>query len=88
MNEVPGLPAPEPVTFVVTVSGPYMGRVQEVARNLQTAGLQVDRVLGTLGQVHGHAEGSRQASIAAVEGVYSVDPERTYRINPPDSEIQ
>lgn len=88
MNEVPGIDLPEPVTFIITVSGPYMGRLQEVARNLETAGLQVDRVLGTLGQVHGHAEGSRQANIAAVEGVSSVDPQRTFHLGPPDSDIQ
>lgn len=79
---------PETVGYIVTVQNQYLGRVKEVTEMLESAGMRVDRVLGTLGQIIGRAEETTRPTLAGVEGVQSVDPARQFRISPPDSEIQ
>ena len=62
--------------------------MEEVTDLLESAGMTVERVLGTLGQIIGRAEESKRPTLAGVEGVQSIDREQKFRINPPDSEIQ
>ena len=79
---------PPSTTFIVTVQDAYLERVQEVAHDLEEAGLAIDRVLGSLGQVVGHAEDSGRARLAGVRGVASIESERRFGIAPPDSGLQ
>ncbi|MBV1778212.1 hypothetical protein KRR55_03665 [Paeniglutamicibacter sp. ABSL32-1] len=79
---------PETIGYIVTVQSQYLGRVQEVTEMLESAGMQVERVLGTLGQIIGRAEEAKRPTLAGVEGVQSVDPARQVRIPPPDSQVQ
>ncbi len=88
MDEFPDRSLPPSSTFVVTVQDAYLERVQEVARELEQAGLAIDRVLGTLGQVVGHAEDAGRDRLAGVRGVESVVPERRFGIAPPESGLQ
>lgn len=87
-GETPEEPGPPTVGYIVTVQSQYLGRVQEVADRLESAGMEIERVLGTLGQIVCRAQESMRETLAAVEGVQSVDPERRFGIAPPDSEIQ
>ncbi|GAA3321722.1 hypothetical protein [Paeniglutamicibacter sulfureus] len=88
MGDDPGQQPAETVGYIVTVQSQYLGRVEEVTGQLESAGMTVERVLGTLGQIIGRAEEAKRTTLAGVEGVQSVDPERRFRINPPDSDIQ
>lgn len=88
MGDTPEPSSPETVEYIVTVQSQYLDRVQEVTEHLESAGLKVERVLGTLGQIVGRAEEAKRPTLAGVEGVQSVDPDRQFRIAPPDSEIQ
>lgn len=88
MNNSEEQAAQRSVTFIVTVQEPYLDRVQEVAKSLESAGLTIDRVLGTLGQVVGHAMDSGRTRLAGVDGVESVERELHLGITPPESEIQ
>lgn len=88
MAESAGRPRPQRVGYVVTVQSQYLDRVDEVAGMLASAGLEVERVLGTLGQIVGRAEEAAGTVLGGVPGVQSVDRARQFRIDPPDSEIQ
>ena len=88
MVKVPEEETPPTVGYIVTVQSQYLGRVQEVTELLESAGMHVERVLGTLGQIIGRAEEDKRPTLAGVEGVQSVDPQRQFRIPPPESEIQ
>ncbi|GAA1865191.1 hypothetical protein GCM10009715_10460 [Paeniglutamicibacter psychrophenolicus] len=88
MDDSPGLPPQQTVTFIVTVQDAYLERIKEVTKELETAGLKIDRVLGTLGQVVGHAKDSGRNQLAGVRGVESVVPERRLGIGPPESDVQ
>ncbi len=81
-------PQPETVGYIVTIQEQYLGRVQEVAKSLESAGLTIDKVLGTLGQVVGHAQDTGRSRLAGVVGVESVERELRFGIAPPESGIQ
>lgn len=87
-DDARGFPPARNTTFIVTVQEQYLGRVQEVTRGLEDAGLTIDSVLGTLGQVVGHGEDAGRTRFAGVSGVESVVPERGFGIGPPDSDVQ
>lgn len=74
--------------FTVTVQDSHRSEIQGVAERLRACGLEVDRVLETVGMITGSAPDDRQAELEAVEGVSSVDGEVRFLLPPPDSDIQ
>ena len=57
----------------VTVDDGHHADLDAVARALRASGMQVERVLGTLGLITGQALADARPSLLAVEGVSSVD---------------
>ncbi|GFZ93574.1 hypothetical protein [Nesterenkonia alkaliphila] len=80
--------------WVITVAEEHRDRIGELAQELEAAGLRIDRVLNSLGQIIGgspgpaSAESSLHSRIASTAGVASVDAAQTFRIGPPDSGVQ
>ncbi|GAA3057632.1 MULTISPECIES: hypothetical protein [Actinomycetes] len=81
-------PGERPVGWIVTVDEERTARLDEVVAELQAAGLQVNRVLTSLGMVHGRATEEQLEALRSVDGVVSVDREQEHRISPPDAEVQ
>ncbi|MDK0524049.1 hypothetical protein [Streptomyces sp. ML-6] len=71
----------EPVGVIVAVDP---GRFAEVVGALRRAGLTVTSEQPVLGTLSGTVTEDRVAALAAVDGVDSVDRERTYRLPPHD----
>lgn len=76
------------MNFTVTVDNAHRPVIQEVAEQLRSCGLEVERVLETVGMITGSAAEARRAELEAVEGVSSVATEVRYLAPPPTSEIQ
>jgi hypothetical protein len=74
--------------IIVTIAGDQVAGIDAVVQRLREAGMQVDQVLGALGIVTGSAPASNRPQIEAVPGVVSVEPEGSFRLPPPDSEVQ
>ncbi len=74
--------------ITVTVDDDHLARADEVADRLRAAGMTVEQVLGTVGIITGSVSTASPASLEAVPGVASVEPETSFRIAPPDSDIQ
>lgn len=82
--------------WVITVDEEHLDGIDEVITELEAAGLVVDRVLRSLGQITGHTQASpgvqTQASAApsfsSVPGVASADGAQRHHIAPPDAEVQ
>lgn len=72
----------------VTVGDDHRGSLDGVVASLRASGLQVDRVLGTLGIVTGSAPDDALDALRGVEGVASVDAQLTHRLPPPDAPVQ
>lgn len=81
-------------SWIITVDDAHLHRLDEVVEELRTAGLQIDRVLRSLGQVTGRTElarspqGAQHRALAEVTGVETVDTAHPFSIGPPDAEIQ
>lgn len=85
--------------WIVTVDDQHLDQLDEVVNQLKDAGMRVDRVLYSIGQITGCtrlAEASGDTATAdpirerltVITGVVSVDVVQQYDIGPPDSEVQ
>ena len=72
----------------VTVDEAHAGAIDEVAARLRAAGMDVDRVLGAIGVITGSVAASRLHLVEAVEGVASVEEQTSFKLPPPDAEVQ
>jgi cation transporter-like permease len=59
-----------------------------VAEQLRAAGMTVEQVLRAVGVITGTVAAEARAALADVPGVLAVEPEQTFRLPPPDAEIQ
>lgn len=80
--------------WVITVDEEHLEGIDEVVAELEAAGLVVDRVLRSLGQITGHTQASPGVqttdapSFSVVSGVASADGAQRHHIAPPDAEVQ
>ncbi|MGW1168040.1 hypothetical protein [Streptomyces sp. NPDC002550] len=75
----------EPVGVILAVDP---DRFAEVVEALRRAGLTVTTEQPIVGTLSGTVAEDRIPALAALDGVESVDRERTVRLPPPDSPIQ
>jgi hypothetical protein len=76
-----------PKSVVVTVDDAHMPKIQEVAEQLRSRGLQVDEVMEATGMITGSCRTS-MSGLQQVEGVASVEEQPTFQLPPPDSPVQ
>lgn len=71
---------------LVTASGD--ATVAVVAARLEAAGVQVDKVMEAVGVIVATVADDGVRALAGIDGVGSVEPDRTIRLPPPDSDVQ
>ena len=76
------------VQVTVSLDEAHIGQINQVADQLRAAGLEVDQVLSTIGIVTGSIEADIMPSLSQVDGVESVEQGRTYKLAPPNSDLQ
>lgn len=74
-------------SVIVTVSDEMLPSIQRVADDLSSRGLRVDRVLPMTGVISGSLSADL-SELRGIEGVMSVEEERTAELPPADSELQ
>ena len=74
--------------ILISIDDSHLERLSDVVEALKGEGLEVSRSLPALGVVSGAAEEGRLASLRGVEGVHSLEEEKTIEIAPPDAPIQ
>lgn len=72
----------------VTVDDSHLDVVQEVAEALRQNGMEVEQVLDAVGIITGSVPEGLEESLAAVDGVASVNPESPFELPPPDADVQ
>jgi hypothetical protein len=73
---------------LISIDTRHLGRMPAVVEELERAGVEVHRSLQSLGTVSGAIEPQKIAAVEGIDGVESVDAERSLRIPPPDSPVQ
>lgn len=74
--------------FSVTVDDRHLAEVETVAQALRDTGMEVERVLGTVGVITGRAPAAARPALLAVDGVSSVDEQRRVQLPSPDAPVQ
>jgi hypothetical protein len=80
------MPAEQKVTVVV--EDEHQPRIDDVAEELRREGMHVDAVHPLTGTILGSVTGERLQAVRKVAGVKSVQPQRGFRIAPPDADVQ
>ncbi|MBL7498426.1 hypothetical protein [Frankia nepalensis] len=78
----------EDIGVIVTVDDAYLTRIAEVSAALRANGMHIDQALDDIGVITGSIAGTDSRSLANVEGVKAVEPERSFQLPPSDSPIQ
>ena len=61
---------------VVTVDDQFLEKIKSVATGLRSAGMQVDKILPTVGTVSGEIAQGKMAALKKVKGVASVEMDK------------
>ena len=72
----------------VSIAVDQSAQISEVAQKLQSAGMEVEQTLSIVGVISGAIEEAQINSLAQIDGVKAIEPEREIQLPPPDSEIQ
>lgn len=72
----------------VTIDNAHLEQIDAVTEQLKAAGLDVTQTLSTLGIVSGSIDADKVDSLSEVNGVESVDVDKTITLPPPGSNIQ
>ena len=59
-----------------------------VAEQLRAAGMTVEQILPAIGVITGTIAAETRTVLAELPGVLAVEPEQTFELPPPDSDIQ
>lgn len=76
------------VNLSVAVEDSYINKIQEVAQKLQSAGMNIEQVLNTVGIITGSCDSEKVESLSQIEGVSHVERSREYKLAPPESDLQ
>ena len=76
-----------PTGLVIAVDA-HVEDVQAVAARLREAGMTVKATHELIGTVTGWIDDSQVSALERVDGVASVERERSYELPPPDSPVQ
>lgn len=72
----------------ISVADGHLDKIDEVVARLEGAGVRVEKVLRAVGMIIGSVEETGMAALGVLEGVGSVEKDRTVRLPPPDSDVQ
>ncbi|MGH7779266.1 MAG: hypothetical protein ACREQR_05525 [Candidatus Binataceae bacterium] len=75
-----------PVNVLITTD--ESERLPEIVKNLEALGLHVVRQMEHIGVVQGQIPSGSVDTLRNVKGVANVELSKTFRIAPPDSEVQ
>jgi hypothetical protein len=77
-----------PDDITVTVADDHSSRIEDLADQLRSAGMQVHQVLPSAGIITGAVTDTQRRAIAHIPGVASVENQHTFQLPPPDAGIQ
>lgn len=76
------------VKLSLSVRDSHLGRLGEVAKAAEKAGMAVERQIGSLGIVTGSIDAEKLGQLGQIAGVENVETERGVQIPPPGSDVQ
>jgi hypothetical protein len=72
----------------VSVSDDHLDHFEQVVRELEETGLNVEQQLEAVGIVSGSIDSAKLEDLRKVNGVAAVEPSRNIQLEPPSSDVQ
>jgi hypothetical protein len=76
------------VKVSIAIDDAHLDQMQKISQNLQAVGLHIDQTLPTLGIISGAIDSSQIDRLCQIEGVQHIEPDHSYQLPPPNSDIQ
>ena len=76
------------IQICVSVDEAHLAHIQQIAEQLQSSGMIVEQTLSSIGVINGSIQAEQFNSLTHIEGVKNVEPQQSYQLNPPNSDIQ
>ena len=76
------------VKISVCVNDEFLNDIEQVTHNLETAGMNVEQTLSSIGIISGSVESEQLNQICQIKGVKNVENEQDYYLSDPSSDIQ
>lgn len=76
------------VQVQIAVEDAYMDDFDDIIKRGRELGLQVDQELPEVGVITGRMPADRIEDMAACKGVYAVERPRSFRVPPPEDDLQ
>ncbi len=76
------------IQISVSIDNAHLPQINQISQQLQSSGMNVERTLSTIGVISGSIQSDRLNSLYQIEGVQNVEPQQSYQLAPPSSELQ
>jgi hypothetical protein len=72
----------------ISVDDTHIAEILDVAQRLQSAGMEVEQTLPSIGVISGSIDSDQVDFLYRIAGVQHIESDRNYQLPPPDSDIQ
>jgi hypothetical protein len=76
------------VQVSVSVDDAHLPQIEQISQQLQSSGMNVEQTLSSIGVINGSIESDKLNSLERIEGVQNVEPQQSYQLAPPSSDVQ
>ena len=76
------------VQISVSVDDAHLSQIEQICQQLEASGMNVEETLSIIGVISGSIQPDKLNRLAQIEGVKNVEPQESYRLAPPSSDIQ
>lgn len=76
------------VQVSISIDDDHVNKISEIVKSLQSVGMDVEQTLPSIGIISGSVSSDQLNNLNGIEGVQHVESERSYKLAPPDSNIQ
>lgn len=76
------------IKISVSVNDESLSEIERISQNLQSFGMNIEQALPSIGIINGSIEPNLFDSLYQIKGVKQVEPQETYQLAPPNSDIQ
>jgi hypothetical protein len=76
------------IKISVSVNDENLSEIERISQNLQSFGVNIEQALPSIGIINGSIEHNLVDNLYQIKGVKQVEPQETYQLAPPNSDIQ
>ncbi|MBS1786799.1 MAG: ketohydroxyglutarate aldolase [Acidobacteria bacterium] len=76
------------VNLTVSVADDHLKDFSDVVARCRKAGMSIEQEMKSIGTITGSIDEAALEKLSRVKGVSQVEPERSFQIAPPDSDVQ